>query len=144
MEGEGEFGECRETDAERDAKCRGGAGNCPKWKRSAGENEKGEPEALLFTVLPDSDPVAGIVVAPGGRSSVPGLFGGGNREFDDCLDLLVEFGDSLVFADGLDGVNDDHLAVELDAFGGKRLGQIGGGNRTEEFEIGRASCRERV
>ena len=32
-------------------KCRGGAGNWPKWKRSAGENEKGEPEALLFTCL---------------------------------------------------------------------------------------------
>ena len=47
----------------------------------------------------------------------------------------MEFGDSLVFADGLDGVNDDHLAVELDAFGGKRLGQIGGGNRTEEFAL---------
>lgn len=82
-------------------------------------NGKGAPAKMkkeslklsFLLVLPDSDPVAGIVAAPGGRSSVPGLFGGGNREFDDCLDLLVEFGDSLVFADGLDGVNDDHLAV---------------------------------
>ena len=80
----------------------------------------------FLLVLPDSDPVAGIVRRTRWRSSVPGLFGGGNREFDDCLDLLVEFGDSLVFADGLDGVNGDHLAVELDALGGKRLGQIGG------------------
>lgn len=117
-------------------KCRGGAGNWPKWKRSAGRKWKKESLKLSFLlVLPDSDPVAGIVRRTRWRSSVPGLFGGGNREFDDCLDLLVEFGDSLVFADGLDGVNDDHFAVELDALGGKRLGQIGGGNRTEEFAL---------
>lgn len=82
--------------------------------------EKGEPEALLFTCLAGLGPRCRDCRRTRWRSSVPGLFGGGNREFDDCLDLLVEFGDSLVFADGLDGVNGDHLAVEFDALGGKR------------------------
>ena len=73
-----------------------------------------------------------------------GLFCGGNREFDDGLDLLVEFGGRFVLADGLDALYGDQLAVEFDAFGSQCLGQVGGGNRTEELALlGLQGQRER-
>ena len=84
--------------------------------------QKGEPLALLFygAVSCRAESLAASC---------------GNREFDDGLDLLVEFGGRFVLADGLDALYGDQLAVEFDAFGSQCLGQVGGGNRTEELAL---------
>ena len=47
----------------------------------------------------------------------------------------MQAGRSFVVADGLDGLHADDLAVELDALGGERLGQVGGRDGTEEFAL---------
>lgn len=47
----------------------------------------------------------------------------------------MEFGGCFVLADGLDALYGDQLAVEFDAFGSQCLGQVGGGNRTEELAL---------
>ena len=85
--------------------------------------QKGEPLALLF--------YGAVSCRAESLAASCGLFCGGNREFDDGLDLLVEFGGRFVLADGLDALYGDQLAVEFDAFGSQCLGQVGGGNRTE-------------
>ena len=69
--------------------------------------QKGEPLALLF--------YGAVSCRAESLAASCGLFCGGNREFDDGLDLLVEFGGRFVLADGLDALYGDCLLYTSDA-----------------------------